>query len=427
MTTLKNMFNKSEKMSPEILVLCQLFYPELVSTGQTLTELCEKLAESGVDIEVVCAPPTVVDRKAKVPRRMEHKGIKIRRVWGTRLPKLNLIGRITNQLTFAGSAFLHLLLNPPRKPILVLTNPPFLAVICAILRKLRLSGPYIYLIFDVYPETAVRLGVLKENSLLSRLWESVNRLSLENADSIVVIGRCMQDVIKNKLARFGLQPDGKLTHIPVWSDDRLIRAAVGKPNPFVKRWQLQDKFTVGYFGNMGRFHDMETIMAAAWQLKDSKDIVFLFVGEGHKKQWMLGFAEKHRLDNCRFYTYVDRKDLGYALSVVDVGLVSLLYGQEGLSVPSKTFGMLAAGVPVIGVMSPKSEIARILREQQCGIVVTPGREEELADKILELYNNRERLRRMGKNASRAIENKYSLGNVSRQYLDLISKVNSQNS
>jgi len=224
-----------------------------------------------------------------------------------------------------------------------------------------------------------------------------------------------------------LQPDGKLTHIPVWSDDRLIRAAVGKPNPFVKRWQLQDKFTVGYFGNMGRFHDMETIMAAAWQLKDSKDIVFLFVGEGHKKQWMLGFAEKHRLDNCRFYTYVDRKDLGYALSVVDVGLVSLLYGQEGLSVPSKTFGMLAAGVPVIGVMSPKSEIARILREQQCGIVVTPGREEELADKILELYNNRERLRRMGKNASRAIENKYSLGNVSRQYLDLISKVNSQNS
>jgi len=415
------------RTKPRALILCQLFYPELVSTGQTLTELCERLAESGVDIEVVCAPPTVVDRKTKVPRRMEHKGIKIRRVWGTRLPKLNLIGRITNQLTFASSAFLYLLFNPPRKPILVLTNPPFLAVICAILRKLRLSGPYIYLIFDVYPETAVRLGVLKENSLLSRLWESVNRLSLENADSIVVIGRCMQDVIKNKLARFGLQPDGKLTHIPVWSDDRLIRAAVGKPNPFVKRWQLQDKFTVGYFGNMGRFHDMETIMAAAWQLKDSKDIVFLFVGEGHKKQWMLGFAEKHRLDNCRFYTYVDRKDLGYALSVVDVGLVSLLYGQEGLSVPSKTFGMLAAGVPVIGVMSPKSEIARILREQQCGIVVTPGREEELADKILELYNNRERLRRMGKNASRAIENKYSLGNVSRQYLDLISKVNSQNS
>jgi colanic acid biosynthesis glycosyl transferase WcaI len=418
------MIDKSTKINPEFLLLCQLFYPELVSTGQTLTELCEKLVESGVNIEVVCAPPTVVDRNTKVAKQTYHKGIRIRRVWGTRLPKLNLIGRVTNQLTFAGSALLYLLFNPPRKPILVLTNPPFLALICAILRKLRLCGPYIYLIFDVYPETAIRLGVLKENSLLSRLWERVNRISLENASSIVVIGRCMQDVIKNKLTRYGLQPDGKLTHIPVWSDDRLIRAAVGKPNPFKKRWQLQNKFTVGYFGNMGRFHDMETIMEAARILNPYKDIIFLFVGEGHKKKWTVNFAEKNELDNCRFYTYVDRKDLGYALSVADIGLVSLLDGQEGLSVPSKTFGMLAAGVPVIAIMSSTSEIAKVVEEEHCGIVIRPGREKDLANCILEVYNDRERLKTMGQNALKAIDTKYNLKAASRQYLDLITKVDS---
>ena len=143
------MLNKQEKTVPKVLVLCQLFYPELVSTGQTLTELCEQLVPLGVDVHVVCGPPTVLNRKSKTPKYIEYNGIHIRRVWGTRFPKLNLIGRIVNQLTFAVSVFFYLLFHRPRKPILVLTNPPFLAVSCAILRALKIGEPYIYLVFDV--------------------------------------------------------------------------------------------------------------------------------------------------------------------------------------------------------------------------------------------------------------------------------------
>jgi len=414
--------SKSEARKPNLLVLCQLFYPELVSTGQTLTELCEELVKIGVDVEVVCGQPTVIGRDKKVAKYIEHKGIHITRVWGTRFPKLNLIGRVINQVTFAASTFFYLLLHRPRKPILVLTNPPFLAVSCAFMRLIRLGSPYIYLIFDVYPDTAIRLGFLKENGLLTQVWERLNCFVLKYASAIVVIGRCMEEVIAEKVKNHNLILNGKLHRISVWSDDKLISSASKRENPLRKKRNLEGKFVIGYFGNMGRFHDIETIIGAAKILKDNEDICFLFVGEGHKKQATVEYAAKHSLQNCQFHTYVDREDMGHLMHLADVGVVSLLEGQEGLSVPSKAFGLMAAGVPIIAVMSTKSEIARIIEEESCGILVKPGEQKVLADNILHLYNDKTQLERMSTNASKAISNKYNLGKVSRRYFDLIEQI-----
>lgn len=414
--------NKQTDVKTELLVLCQLFYPELVSTGQTLTELCEQLVQLGVSVEVVCGLPTVINRDKKIAKYIEHKGIHIKRVWGTRFPKLNLIGRIINQITFAVSVFFYLLFHHFRKPILVLTNPPFLAVACGILKLLKIRGPYIYLMFDVYPDTAVNLGVLKKNGLLPRIWERFNAFVFKHASVIVVIGRCMEEVITEKMKKHNLIPNGKLHHISIWSDDKLIRSASERENPLRKEWGLEDKFVVGYFGNMGRFHDMETIISAAEILKDNKDICFLFVGEGHKKQATMEYAARHNLQNCRFYTYVDRQDLGYLMNLADIGIVSLLEGQEGLSVPSKALGLMAAGVPLIAVMSLKSEIAQIVKEEGCGIVVKPGEEKVLADSILQLYNDNAQLQQMGANALMAIREKYNLDKISKKYVDLIEQV-----
>ncbi len=416
------MFKTHTQTVPKVLVLCQLFYPELVSTGQTLTELCEELVQLGINVEVICGPQTILNRDKRTPKHIRHKGIDIRRVWGTKFPKLNLIGRILNQLTFAVSVFFYLLLHRPRKPILVLTNPPFLAVSCAILRALKIGGPYVYLVFDVYPDTAVQLGVLKENGLLSRCWERFNAFVFRHASAIVVIGRCMQDVIKQKAKKFGLKLDDKLHHISVWSDDKLISSASEQENPLRKKWNLEDKFVVGYFGNMGRFHDMETIIRSAKILKDNEDICFLFVGEGHKKQTTMEYATMHNLQNCQFQTYVAREDLGHLMQLADLGIVSLQEGQEGLSVPSKTFGLMAAGVPIIVVMSAESEIARIVKEESCGTLIKPSEKKMLANSILQLYNDRGQLEQMSTNALKAINEKYNLSKVSRRYFDLITQI-----
>jgi len=407
---------------PQLLVLCQLFYPELVSTGQTLTELCEELAEQGMNIEVFCAPPTVIKRREKIPKNIKYKGIKIRRVWGTRLPKLNLTGRILNQGTFALSVFFWLLIHRPKKPILVLTNPPFLAASCALLRKLKLIGSYIYLIFDVYPDTAIRLGVIKKNGLLSGLWDCLNGFILKNTSAVIVIGRCMKEVIAEKMKKICCNENDKIYNITMWSDDKLIKAAKGKDNPLIKKWNLENKFVVCYSGNMGRFHDMETVIRSAEILKTNEHICFLFVGEGHKKQDIIKYATEYNLQNCQFHTYVTRQKLGFLMNLADVGIVSLLESQEGLSVPSKAFGLMAAGVPIIAVMSAKSEISRIVTEENCGLVTKPGNEKTLATNILRLYNNKNELEQMGKNSLNAINEKHNLENVSKQYFDLITEI-----
>lgn len=415
---MKSNLQKAEK-KPSLLILCQLFYPELVTTGLTLTELCERLVKLGMEVEVVCGPITYIEYNDNLPKYIEHQGIKINRVWGTRFPKLNIVGRIINQITYASSVFFYLLFDRSKRPILVLTNPPFLAFFCALFYQVGIGNPYIYLIFDVYPDTAIRLGVIKENSFLTKLWEFANKFSFKNASIIVVIGRCMRKVIKDKMKKYGLDYDNKIRMIHVWSDDNLIQPGSNGKSYFIREWRLEGKFVIIYSGNMGRFHDMETIMETAKSLAGYKDIVFLFVGEGHKKARIIEFAEKWKLANCQFHTYVERNLLGDLLSCADVGLVSLLEGQEGLSVPSKTFGLMAAGLPVIGIMSKTSEIAEVLTEQGCGVVIKPGDSDGLKNVILDLYNNPSKLEIMGRNARRAIDERYNLQMAADSYYEII--------
>jgi glycosyltransferase involved in cell wall biosynthesis len=405
-----------------VTMLCQLFHPELVSTGQTLTELAEQLAATGVDVEVVCGPPTVLQTRGPVPKRMTHHGIRIRRVWGTRFPKLSLAGRVLNQLSFTSSVFFYLLLHRPRRPILVVTNPPFLGFICAMLRAWAGGAPYLYVIFDVYPDTAVHLGLLGARSLVTRLWERLNVFVYERADAVIVIGRCMKGVVDRKSRKAGRDMNGKLHHVHMWCDDQAIASGSSSRNGQEERFGVSGKFVVGYFGNLGRIHDIETIMAAAALLRDHPQVVFLFVGEGHKKRWALDYARRNGLDNCRFHTYVAREELGRLLALADLGLVSLLHGQEGLSVPSKTFGLMAAGVPVLAVVPETSEIARIVAEERCGTLIRPGDERKLAHTILELFGDARARQVMAANGSQAVRDKYSLRDACRRYIDLISRI-----
>mgnify|MGYP002333275052 CR=1 FL=1 len=157
--------------TPKLLVLCQLFYPELISTGQTLTELCEELADMGVDIKVVCGPPTIVDRKTQIPNYIEYRGIRIKRVWGTRFPKFNILGNLINQVTFAFSSFIHLLRDASKAPVLVLTNPPFLGIVCALLQMVR-KKPYIYLIFWCVSWYSCKTGTSEKEKSFSQDMES---------------------------------------------------------------------------------------------------------------------------------------------------------------------------------------------------------------------------------------------------------------
>ncbi len=406
---------------PKILLLCQLFYPELVSTGQTLTELAEELVALGVDVEVLCGPPTVLGKKEKVPRTMEHKGIRIRRVWGARLPKLSLFGKLINQLTFACSILFHLLLHRPDRPVLVVTNPPFLAVICAILKKLRICRAYIFLIFDVYPDMAVELGVLRRNGLIHRTWNRLNRFQYRNADKVVVLGERMREIVcaEDKL---GPVRNGRLYTIHVWSDDRAILPKPRCESKLAAKWRLADKFLVQYSGNMARYHDMETVADAMLRLSDNPYIHFQFVGEGSKKKFLQDFTSKHNLTNCSFESYVPRDQLGDSLAAASVGLVTLANGQTGLAVPSKMFGIMAAGKPVLAVMPPDCEAAQMINTFGFGIVVNNEDAEALAQAVTTLSRNTETYKQMSQKANSTLRENYSLHLAAEKYRDVIASV-----
>jgi glycosyltransferase involved in cell wall biosynthesis len=167
---------------------------------------------------------------------------------------------------------------------------------------------------------------------------------------------------------------------------------------------------------------METLMAAARELRTYEEIVFLFIGEGQKKNWMKNYVREWRLTNCRFHTYVKREELNLSLACADVGVVTLLPSQEGLSEPSKTLGIMAAGIPVIGVLPGGSESARILREYSCGQVVESGDVEGLTASILMLYHHPELRLAWGRNARKAVKDAYSLDHAARSYVSVIESL-----
>jgi len=389
------------------LVLCQLFYPELVSTGQTVTELAEGLVAHGVDVEVIAGPPTLIDRSSRIPRKMVKDGIRISRVWGTRFPKLNIFGKLINHLTYTVSIFVTLMTRRMDRPIIVFTNPPFVIGACAVaslFRPIRM----IYVIFDVYPDTGVQAGVLSPNGVATRFWHRFNRFCFGRSEKIVVIGRCMERVIRDRLSQ---KDQSKLVRMHVWADEAGIQRT--PTESYRDRWGIDGQLVLGYSGNLGRFHDIDTIVSAMANL-ETESIECIFVGEGYAKAAAQARVRSETIRNIQFHPYVPREDLGAVLQSFDVGLVALKRGQEGLSVPSKTFGIMAAGKPIVAIMAEDSEIALIIKETGCGWIVDPGDVNGLCNVIREARSMTQIQRQeMGAKGRQALTDHYTVGHAAR--------------
>lgn len=397
-------------MGLRLRILAQLFYPELISTGQTMTELGEALQAQGIAVSVYCGYPTLVDPKQKLPKYMTHEGIQIERLWGTRFPKLNFWGKLLNHLTFSASVLWRLVWDREKSLVLVTTNPPVLPILCAFVAVLK-RRPYVYLVFDVYPETAVVAGVLSRSGLLTRFWMQLQGFALRHAAGVVVIGRCMQSLVAPYMKDLS-----RLHQIPVWADDQ--RISTGDSAAWhTFDWSDSGKIIVGYSGNMARFHDVETLLAAAESLKDDSRFLFVFVGDGYKRKLVVNAARQ--LSNIRVENYVPRHQLGALLRSFSVGVVSLLPGHEGLSVPSKTYGLLAAGCPVLGVLPDSSEIALMVNESKSGVVVSPGDVVGLVAALQDRATRPEVWASWGQNARLVSERCYALKHVAAAYTALL--------
>jgi glycosyltransferase involved in cell wall biosynthesis len=388
-----------------LVVLSQLFYPELISTGKVLTEFSVELSERGWDVHALCAPPAVLGSQSnrEAPKALQFKGIKVRRCMTFGHHRGSTLSRLIFGASFMlSSCFRALSMARYSAGLVVATNPPFLGIAALLVKWLR-GTPYINIVHDIYPDTAVAAGLLREGSVIARVWELVTRLIFRGAAANVVIGRDMEELVRAKL---GTDYNGRVVLIPNWADPNIVPVP-HEDNAFRQQHNPKNHFLVQYSGTMARIHNIEPVLGAAEFLRD-QPILFQFIGDGFKKPRVEQFAREKGLTNIEVLPFQPEERLSETLSAADLGVVCLAPEFTGSSVPSKSYGILAAGVPILALVQENSEIGLTVREANCGVVVPNASAAEVASVIRSLTSEPERTRSMGRNGLAVFRQKFTL-------------------
>jgi len=282
-----------------------------------------------------------------------------------------------------------------------------------------LRVPFVFLVHDVYPDIAVKLGIIAPRSLAERVWRATYRRIYRAAARIVVLGPRMRDVIRRSLAP---NDYSKCAIIPNWADGDTIVPRDRGDNPLRLELGLVDKLVVLYSGNMGPAHDMETVLDAAEQLRHVPDLRFLLIGAGGQWDRVSAMVRERELANVTMLPYQPQEVLPYSLTCGDISLVTLREGMEGLLVPSKVYSSLAAGLAILAVMGPDSEIGDIVKEYDCGYRVTQGDVDGLVRAITQMHDDPALLSNMKKRARSCFEGNYTRGMSIGKYAALLRDV-----
>jgi glycosyltransferase involved in cell wall biosynthesis len=387
----------------KVRIIHQYFHPDLSSTSQVISQVAFYLAERGEEISVLCSRNRYdgSQRGVLAPREVID-GVAVRRCWGPSLPRRFPVARVLNMISFCVSAAIRALVAPRVDAVVLMTDPPLFSVVGSLLKRLR-GERFVYVLMDVYPQVAVQAGVLKDRSPAERVFRRVARTTLREADAVVVLGEDM----KEEAIRSGASPD-KVIIIRNWSDPERIFPFPGEKNRFRRELGLEGKFVIEYSGNLGVSHYFEDLLSVAEELRDHEDIRLLFVGNGVRLSEVKEFVAQRQLENVAFLPYQDFSVLAESLSAGDVHFVSLRSGFEGLVVPSKVYGIMASGKPVIYQGERSGEVARMVEREGIGFVIPPGDRDGLRDRILLLYRDRAARERMGEAARQALLEKYSV-------------------
>lgn len=409
-----------------LIILNQFFYPDHSATSQLMTALAEDLVQHGIKVTALASQGSYNGGRA-FAKQESHQGVHIKRVWATSFGKQNLLGRLTDYLTFYLGACWGLLRLPRQGNeetiVMALTTPPLIGLVAWLAGRWR-GMRFIALQEDMYPDVAVALGALSANSLATRLLDWLTRLMLRQADRVIVLSDCM---LERVLAKLGLETDleareAALARIDVihnWADGREIVPLNGEK---VRYWQerglpeLGEKLVILFSGNLGLVNEFTTVLEAARQLNTRSDIAFVFIGEGARSGEIAEFMQCHQLNNIVLLPYQPRSEVCRSLSASDALLITLGEGLAGLSVPSKTYSSLAAGRPLLFVGDRRSSTAHLIKQHQCGAAFGCGESAQLAQTILAWACEKAWLAEMGVRARLIFEQDYDRPHAVQAYL-----------
>jgi colanic acid biosynthesis glycosyl transferase WcaI len=373
-----------------VLFLNRVYPPEVGATGQLLAELAPQLAQEGWQVTVLTSQPT-----EGAARSERVAGVRVERVRGLFFSRVCHWKRALSYLVLYPALLWRALRLPRADVIVTMTDPPLHLVLGPMLGWVK-GSRLVHWAQDLYPELAEELGVLCKGGCLAGLCRRLSTWGLRRHDAIIAVGDCM----KQRLLERGLA-ETAIRVIPNWAPELSIRPIDPAANPFRAQQGLSDKFVVMYSGNLGLAHPFAAILAAAESLQSSHpEITFVFVGHGPRLPWVKDQVERRRLTNVRFLAPQPLEALADSLSAADVHLASMLENLCGLVVPSKVYGILAAGRPCVFLGPRESEAAQIILEHQCGDVLASAEGQNLARCLVRWREDRARYEAASQRAER---------------------------
>ena len=404
-------------MPAPIIFLNRFYAPDHSATAQILTDLAVDLAAQGRDVTVIASRALYGQDQGLLPRSETIAGVKVRRVT-TPMRRRGMAGRVAAYLLYLLFAPIAAARIARRGSVLVVkTDPPLLSVPLALVARLR-GAVLIPWLQDLYPEVAVAYGIGIAKGPIGRMLTGLRNLSLRQAHRIVAIGALMAD----RIVRIGIARD-RIAVIPNWSNDADIVPLADHSPELRAAWAIPpDAFVLAYSGNLGRAHEYDTLLGAATALRDRADIVFLFVGGGHMSEQLAAQVAARGLTNFRFAPYQPREKLSESLATGNAHWISLRPDFEGLIVPSKVFGVCAAGRAVVAVCAPDGELPRLIVPAGAGVAIAPGDDATLAQAIAALADNRPGTAAMGRAARALLDGGYTRRHALARWLDLLDTV-----
>ncbi len=376
----------------------RFYWPDHSATAQILTDLATGLAARGWDVTVVASRLRYEGGESLVERET-HDGVTIHRVATTRFGRGALAGRAIDYVSFYLAAMMAAVRILRRGDILVAkTDPPLLQVPLSLVSRLR-GARQVNWMQDIYPELAVALGIRQLAGWPGRALTVLRSRSIRSSAATVAIGARM----KEALIAAGAEPT-QIIEIHNWGDDAVL-AAADDPAVLREAWGFSAKrLVVGYSGNLGRAHELDTMLAAARVLAaQAAPVDFLFIGGGALRD-RLGVAD---LPNVSLRPYQPRAVLPRSMAVADLHWLSLQPELEGLIVPSKFYGAAASGRPILFIGDADGEVARLIRRHDCGWTFRPGEGAAVAVLLGELAADRGMLAQRGRNARLMVRDNYS--------------------
>ena len=372
----------------KILIYAHYYYPDVASTGQILQDLAEEMIDE-FDVTIICAVPSYTGKisaqyKYKKIYNEKINGVNIVRVAVPEFSKTNKISRLRNLLKYFINACMATKHVGEQDYVLAISQPPIIGGVLGLYGKnhIRCSNgdepKFIYCIQDFNPEQIEATAYIRLKFVL-KLAKFLDMKTCRQANLIITVGRDLISTLKQRFANEKM-PMPAYKMINNWIDEKQIYPLPANDEgviEFKRKYGLINKFVIMYSGNIGLYYDLEGIIKVLGDYmtssaNDNREVIFAFVGEGSVLGKLKEYKAENNLNNIVFIPYQEKEKLIYSLNAADVHWCVNAMGIKGVSCPSKFYGIIGVGKPVIGVLEQGSEIEMLIKEIGCGICAEPG-------------------------------------------------------